>query len=78
MQCAASWSARYWVGEKSYLCVSSVKLVFGCADGTTASGLREARRLVEQDHADVLIGPTTGDEGLELQDYARPTQRRRS
>jgi serine/threonine-protein kinase len=48
-----------------------VKLFFGCADGTTASGLREARRLVEQEHVDILIGPVTGDEGLALQEYAR-------
>ena len=48
-----------------------VKLYFDCADGTTASGLRSAHRLVEQEHVNILIGPVTGDEELALQDYAR-------
>jgi YVTN family beta-propeller protein len=49
----------------------SVRLSFGCADGTSGSGLAEARRLVEQVGVDILIGPLTGDEGLALQVYAR-------
>lgn len=49
----------------------SVRLVFGCADGTSVSGLAEARRLVESAGADVVIGPVTGDEELSLQAYAR-------
>jgi YVTN family beta-propeller protein len=48
-----------------------VRLAFGCADGTSGSGLAEARRLVEQVGVDILIGPLTGDEGLALQEYAR-------
>ena len=48
-----------------------VRLFFGCADGTTASALVEARRLVEKVGVDVLIGPLRGEEGLALQDYAR-------
>jgi branched-chain amino acid transport system substrate-binding protein len=50
-----------------------VQLSFGCADGTPASVLREARRLVEQVGAQVLIGPLNGNEELALQEYA--TQR---
>jgi branched-chain amino acid transport system substrate-binding protein len=48
-----------------------VSLSFGCDDGTATSALVEARRLVEADHADILIGPLGGDEELALQDYAR-------
>ena len=48
-----------------------VQLFFGCADGTTASALVEARRLVEKIGVDVLIGPIAGEEELALQDYAR-------
>ena len=48
-----------------------IRLVFGCADGTTASALVEARRLVDKIGVEVLIGPLRGEEGLALQDYAR-------
>ena len=48
-----------------------VRLLFGCADGTTASALVEARRLVEKAGVDILIGPLSGEEGLVLQEYVR-------
>jgi branched-chain amino acid transport system substrate-binding protein len=48
-----------------------IRLSFGCTDGSTASALKEARRLVENVRVDVLIGSATGDEELALQDYAR-------
>ena len=48
-----------------------IRLFFGCADGTTASALGEARRLVEKIGVAVVIGPLRGEEGLALQDYAR-------
>ena len=48
-----------------------LRLSFGCTDGSTASALKEARRLVENEHVDILIGSDTGDEELALQDYAR-------
>src|SRR5262249_35915402 len=48
-----------------------VTLALGCANGTAASALAEARRLVEQVGVHVLIGPTYGSEELALQEYAR-------
>ena len=48
-----------------------ISLELGCADGTTASALAEARRLVEQVGVRVLIGPAYGSEELALQEYAR-------
>ena len=48
-----------------------IRLSFGCTDGSTASALEEARRLVENVRVDVLIGSATGDEELALQEYAR-------
>ena len=48
-----------------------IRLVFGCADGTAASALGEARRLVERMGVRILVGPTTGDEEIALQEYAR-------
>ena len=44
---------------------------YGCADSTAAKGLSEARRLVEQDHAQVLIGPLSGDEGIAVAEYSK-------
>jgi ABC-type branched-subunit amino acid transport system substrate-binding protein/DNA-binding beta-propeller fold protein YncE len=49
----------------------AVSLAFGCSQGTSASALAEARRLVEEAGVRVLIGPTNGEEELALQEYAR-------
>lgn len=48
-----------------------IELSFGCSDGSPASALEEARRLVERVGVSVLIGPLNGDEELALQAYAR-------
>jgi branched-chain amino acid transport system substrate-binding protein len=48
-----------------------VQLVFGCGDDTAAKTLSEARRLVEQDGVDVLIGPTQIGESFPIGGYAR-------
>jgi branched-chain amino acid transport system substrate-binding protein len=44
---------------------------FGCADSTATKALSEARRLVEQDGANVLIGPLSGDEGIAIAEYSK-------
>lgn len=44
---------------------------FGCADATAAAALSEARRLVEQLHSQILIGPLSGDEGIAIANYAK-------
>jgi branched-chain amino acid transport system substrate-binding protein len=48
-----------------------IQILFGCGDGTTEKALSQARRLVEQFGADVLIGPTLAGESLALKEYAR-------
>jgi ABC-type branched-subunit amino acid transport system substrate-binding protein/streptogramin lyase/predicted Ser/Thr protein kinase len=48
-----------------------VILAVGCADGTAASALAEARRLVEQVGVRILIGPTSSLEQLALEGYAK-------
>ena len=48
-----------------------VRLFLGCADGTNASTLTEARRLVDEVGVQVLIGPLSSNEGIALQDFAR-------
>lgn len=43
----------------------------GCGDDTPDRILEEARRLVEQLGANVIIGPLSGDEGLAMAEYAK-------
>jgi branched-chain amino acid transport system substrate-binding protein len=47
-----------------------VKLTIGCAD-TQTTMLAEARRLVELDRVDVVVGPLGPTAGLALREYAR-------
>ena len=49
----------------------SVILSLGCTDGTAASALAEARRLVDENGVRIVIGPTTAPEQIALQEYAR-------
>ena len=48
-----------------------IRIFLGCADGSPASALEQARRLVETVGVGILIGPLNGDEELALQGYAR-------
>ena len=49
-----------------------IKIVgYGCADDTAATALAEVRRLVEQDGANVVIGPLSGDEGIAVANYSK-------
>lgn len=47
-----------------------VQLLFGCGDFTAEQTLTEARRLVEQDGVQIVIGPLLVGESLVLRDYA--------
>ena len=42
----------------------------GCGDDTADTIVREVRRLVEQDGANVVIGPLSGDESIAIAEYA--------
>jgi branched-chain amino acid transport system substrate-binding protein len=49
-----------------------IKIVgYGCANDTAATALKEVRRLVEQDGAQVVIGPLSGDEGIAVANYSK-------
>jgi branched-chain amino acid transport system substrate-binding protein len=48
-----------------------IQLALGCGDGTGQTALSEARRLVDQLGANVLIGPALEGEALALKDYAK-------
>ena len=47
-----------------------VELLVGCAEGTSPA-LSEARRLVEEEGAQVIVGPLTAETGMALREYAR-------
>jgi branched-chain amino acid transport system substrate-binding protein len=48
-----------------------IQVLLGCGDGTTEKAVSEARLMVEQRGADVLIGPTLNGESVALKEYAR-------
>ena len=48
-----------------------IEFVRGSSDGSPDSAVKAARKLVEQDGVQILIGPLSGDEGLAIKDYAK-------
>ena len=48
-----------------------LEIIRGSSDASPDLALRAARKLVEQDKVDVLIGPLSGSEGIALRDYAK-------
>jgi branched-chain amino acid transport system substrate-binding protein len=51
---------------------SNIEIVgYGCADETADKAIEETRRLMEQEDADILVGPLSGDEGIAVANYAK-------
>lgn len=48
-----------------------VELVVGATDASPDSAVRAARKLVEQDKVDIVIGPLSGSEGIAIRDYSK-------
>ena len=48
-----------------------IELITGSSDASPDSAIRAARKLVEQDGVQVLVGPLSGSEGLAVKDYAK-------
>ncbi len=48
-----------------------IQLLKEGSDATPAVALEKAKKLIEQDNVDILIGPLSGDEGLAVKDYAK-------
>jgi branched-chain amino acid transport system substrate-binding protein len=48
-----------------------IQLVFGCSNAQPDVALKEARRLVEQAHVNILLGPLSGDEGIAVANYSK-------
>lgn len=49
----------------------SIELVIESSDATPDVAVEAARRLVEQNGVDAVVGPLSGDEGLAIKNYAR-------
>ncbi|MEM9764539.1 MAG: ABC transporter substrate-binding protein, partial [Pseudomonadota bacterium] len=49
-----------------------VELIIGATDASPDSAVRAARKLVEQDKVDIVIGPLSGSEGIAIRDYSKP------
>jgi branched-chain amino acid transport system substrate-binding protein len=48
-----------------------IEIVTGSSDASPDSAIAAAKKLVEQDKVDILIGPLSGSEGLAVKDYAK-------
>lgn len=48
-----------------------IEVVIGASDASPDSAVRAARKLVEQDGVDILIGPLSGSEGIAIKNYAK-------
>jgi branched-chain amino acid transport system substrate-binding protein len=48
-----------------------IEFVVAPSDTTPDTAVRQARKLIEQDGADIIIGPLSGSEGIALRDYAK-------
>jgi branched-chain amino acid transport system substrate-binding protein len=59
----------FTTGEIAGVPVSLVSV--GCGDETPDKAVAEIRRIVEQDGANVVIGPLSGDEGIAIANYAK-------
>jgi len=48
-----------------------IELVIAPTDASPDSAVRAARKVVEQDGVDIVIGPLSGSEGIAIRDYAK-------
>ncbi len=48
-----------------------IEYVVASTDTTPDSAVRQARKLVEQDGVDIIVGPLSGSEGIAIKDYAK-------
>jgi branched-chain amino acid transport system substrate-binding protein len=48
-----------------------IEVIQGSSDASPDSAIAAARKLVEQDKVDILVGPLSGSEGIAVKDYAK-------
>jgi ABC-type branched-subunit amino acid transport system substrate-binding protein len=49
----------------------TIEYVVAPSDTTPDTAVRQARKLIEQDGVDIIIGPLSGSEGIAMRDYAK-------
>lgn len=63
--------ARGGTTEGGEIAGKQVEFVYAGTDGTTASAQTQVKKLVENDGVDIVFGPTSGDEGETVVQYAK-------
>ena len=48
-----------------------IEVIIAATDASPDSAVRAARKLVEQDKVDIVIGPLSGSEGIAIRDYSK-------
>ncbi len=48
-----------------------IEVIIGATDASPDSAVRAARKVVEQDKVDIVIGPLSGSEGIAVKNYAK-------
>jgi ABC-type branched-subunit amino acid transport system substrate-binding protein len=48
-----------------------IEIIIASTDASPDSAVRAARKVVEQDGVDIVIGPLSGSEGIAIRDYAK-------
>jgi branched-chain amino acid transport system substrate-binding protein len=57
--------------ENAVVAGHPIEVVSGCSDATPEKALEEAKRLVEQENVDILLGPLSGSEGIAIANYSK-------
>ena len=57
--------------ENATIAGHPIEIVYGGPDSTPDKAVEEARRLVEQEQVDILVGPLSGSEGIAVAEYSK-------
>jgi branched-chain amino acid transport system substrate-binding protein len=57
--------------ENAVIAGHPIEIAYGGSDSTPDSAVEEARRLVEQENVDILVGPLSGSEGIAVANYSK-------
>jgi branched-chain amino acid transport system substrate-binding protein len=57
--------------ENAVIAGRPIEIVYGGSDSTPDSAVEEARRLVEQENVEILLGPLSGSEGIAVANYSK-------
>jgi branched-chain amino acid transport system substrate-binding protein len=57
--------------ENAVVAGHPIEFAYGCSDSTPEKALEEAKRLVEQEGVNILVGPLSGSEGIAVAEYSK-------